>query len=153
LRQNYDKDRGLQPTVFYRWQKEFFENGAAAFQTPERPHRQVEEKQKRIEFLEKKVQSKDEVMAEHIALKKPWGTLTATWVPHDVRDQVVDFVRRWSEKSEISVGRFISWLGVRASKFYSWRQRYGRVNDTWSSERIIATSASVSRPGRAPEQP
>ena len=23
--------RGLQPTVFYRWQKEFFENGAAAF--------------------------------------------------------------------------------------------------------------------------
>ena len=23
----------LQPTVFYRWQKEFFENGAAAFAT------------------------------------------------------------------------------------------------------------------------
>lgn len=23
---------GLRPTVFYRWQKEFFENGAAAFQ-------------------------------------------------------------------------------------------------------------------------
>jgi hypothetical protein len=33
--------------------------------------------------------------------------LTATWVPHDVRDQVVDFVRRWSEKTEIGVGRFI----------------------------------------------
>ena len=27
---------GLQPTVFYRWQKEFFENGAAAFQTKAR---------------------------------------------------------------------------------------------------------------------
>jgi transposase-like protein len=26
---------GLQPTVFYRWQKEFFVNGAAAFQTTE----------------------------------------------------------------------------------------------------------------------
>ncbi len=24
--------QGLQPTVFYRWQKEFFENGAASFQ-------------------------------------------------------------------------------------------------------------------------
>ena len=35
----------LQPTVFYRWQKELFENGAAAFQSQERPHRQVEEKQ------------------------------------------------------------------------------------------------------------
>ena len=26
------EELGLQPTVFYRWQKEFFENGAAAFQ-------------------------------------------------------------------------------------------------------------------------
>ena len=73
------EELGLQPTVFYRWQKEFFENGASAFQTPERPHRQVEEKQKRIEFLEKKVQTKDEVlaelMAEHIALKKSLGEL------------------------------------------------------------------------------
>src|SRR5947209_4062902 len=58
------EELGLQPTVFYRWQKEFFENGAAAFQTPERPRRQAEEKQKRIEFLEKKVQTKDEVLAE-----------------------------------------------------------------------------------------
>src|SRR6202166_305867 len=65
--------------VLYRWQKEFFENGAAAFQAQERPHRQVEEKQKRIEFLEKKVQTKDEVlaevMAEHVALKKTHGEL------------------------------------------------------------------------------
>jgi transposase-like protein len=70
---------GLQPTVFYRWQKEFFENGAAAFQSKERPACQVEEKQKRIEFLEKKVQTKDEVlaelMAEHITLKKSLGEL------------------------------------------------------------------------------
>jgi hypothetical protein len=39
----------------------------------------VEEKQKRIEFLEKKVQTKDEVlaelMAEHIALKKSLAEL------------------------------------------------------------------------------
>jgi hypothetical protein len=50
-------------------------------------------------------------------------------VPHDVRDQVVDFVRCWSEKTEIGAGRFIHWLGVRASKFYDWRERYGRVNE------------------------
>src|SRR5215469_4440318 len=58
------EELGLRPTVFYRWQKEFFENGSAAFQSKERPARQVEEKQKRIEFLEKKVQTKDEVLAE-----------------------------------------------------------------------------------------
>ncbi len=51
------------------------------------------------------------------------------WVPHDVRDLVVDFVRRWSEKIDINTGRFIHWLGVRASKFYDWRDRYGRVNE------------------------
>src|SRR5262249_3384198 len=71
------EELGLRPTVFYRWRKELFENGAAAFQSQEHPHRQVEEKQKRIEFLEKKVQIKDEVlaelMAEHIALKKHLG--------------------------------------------------------------------------------
>ncbi|MGC2822256.1 MAG: transposase [Candidatus Sulfotelmatobacter sp.] len=73
------EELSLRPTVFYRWQKEFFENGAAAFQSKQRPAVQVEAKQKRIEFLEKKVQTKDEVlaelMAEHIALKKSLGEL------------------------------------------------------------------------------
>ena len=68
---------GLQPTVFYRWQKEFFENGAAAFQAKGRTDHQAG--QDRIEYLEKKIQRKDEVlaelMAEHIALKKDLGEL------------------------------------------------------------------------------
>jgi transposase len=68
---------GLQPTVFYRWQKEFFENGAAAFQGNGRSHPPAE--QERIEYLEKKIQRKDEVlaelMAEHVALKKELGEL------------------------------------------------------------------------------
>jgi transposase-like protein len=68
---------GLQPTVFYRWQKEFFENGAAAFQTKLRTNHQPE--QERIEYLTMKIQTKDEVlaelMAEHIALKKSLGEI------------------------------------------------------------------------------
>src|SRR5271155_3865606 len=68
---------GLQPTVFYRWQKEFFENGAAAFQTKSRSNHQPE--QERIEYLEGKIQIKDEVlaelMAEHVALKKSLGEI------------------------------------------------------------------------------
>ena len=71
-----DKQR-LQPTVFYRWQKEFFENGAAAFQPKARPNHSAEEE--RIAYLEKKIQTKDEVlaelMAEHVALKKTLGEL------------------------------------------------------------------------------
>jgi transposase InsO family protein len=46
-----------------------------------------------------------------------------------VRDQIVDFVRRWSEKTDIGAGRFIGWLGVKASKFYDWRERYGKANE------------------------
>ena len=66
---------GLQPTVFYRWQKEFFENGAAAFQQKRRTNHQPG--QERIAYLESKIQTKDEVlaelMAEHVALKKELG--------------------------------------------------------------------------------
>jgi hypothetical protein len=38
----------------------------------------------------------------------------------------VDFVRCWSEKTEIGAGRFIGWLDITASKFYDWRERYGK---------------------------
>ena len=70
-------ERGLQPTVFYRWQKELFENGTAAFQQRGRTNHQPE--QERIAYLEQKIQTKDEVlaelMAEHVALKKRVGEL------------------------------------------------------------------------------
>jgi putative transposase len=42
---------------------------------------------------------------------------------------VIDFVRRWNERTEIAAQRFIRWLGVASSKFYDWRARYGRVNE------------------------
>src|SRR5664279_5397345 len=61
--------------------------------------------------------------------KKCWGDLIGVWVAHDTRDQVVDFVRRWSEKTEIRAGRFVEWLGIGSSKFYGWRERYGKVNE------------------------
>src|ERR1700685_2680837 len=73
------EELSLRPTVFYRWQKDLFENGAAAFQSQECLHRQMEERHKRIECLEKSVRTKDEVltelMAEQIALKKSLGEL------------------------------------------------------------------------------
>ena len=68
---------GLQPTVFYRWQKEFFENGAAAFEQKRPTNHSAD--QERIAYLQKKIQTKDQVlaelMAEHVALKKDIGEL------------------------------------------------------------------------------
>jgi putative transposase len=55
--------------------------------------------------------------------------LTARWVAHDLRDQVVDFVRYWSERTELTQKLLVIWLGIQPSKYYDWRERYGKVNE------------------------
>ncbi len=66
---------GLNPNLFYRWQKEFFEHGTAAFDRP-RANGKVLEK-RHISDLKTKLQKKDnviaEIMAELIAEKKKHG--------------------------------------------------------------------------------
>jgi len=54
--------------------------------------------------------------------------LKGRWVPHDTRDAVVDFVRVWSDKTELPAKRFIGWLGV-GKKFFAWKDRYGKANE------------------------
>ena len=51
------------------------------------------------------------------------------WVAHDVRDEIVDFVTYWSERGELESRRIVGWIGVGLSKYYSWKQRYGKVNE------------------------
>jgi putative transposase len=55
--------------------------------------------------------------------------LTGCWVPHDTRDQVVDFVRSWSDKTDIPACRFFPWIGIGTSKFHDWKLRFGKVNE------------------------
>ena len=122
----------LQPTVFYRWQKEFFENGACCLraESGNQPLRRAGAD--RVPAEEDPDEGRGPGRADggaRRAKKRDWGTLTGIWVPHDTRDQIVDFVRRWSEKTEIGAGRFVGWLDVTASKFYDWRERYGKVNE------------------------
>ena len=122
----------LQPTIFYIWQKQFFENSAVAFIRDDRPQKRVEEVE--IQQLEAKLIRRHEVlselMEEHIKLKKrTWGALTGGWVPHDTRDDVVDYTKAWSNKAEIPMKCFMSWLVVSKSKFYNWVERYGKANE------------------------
>ena len=67
----------LQPTLFYAWQKLFFENGASAFVRKNGSADQA--LQKTIAALRDKLQRKNEVVAElmeeHIQLKKELGEL------------------------------------------------------------------------------
>ena len=53
---------GLNPNVFYRWQKEFFENGAAVFEKTDKRTEQVA--QRRYAELEAKLAKKDTVIAQ-----------------------------------------------------------------------------------------
>jgi transposase InsO family protein len=66
-----------------------------------------------------------------------------------VRDEVVDYVRKWSERTELAAGRLVKWIGIGMSKFYDWRARYGKVNEhnrlvprdhwleTWERDAIV----------------
>jgi transposase InsO family protein len=42
---------------------------------------------------------------------------------------VVDFVRRWADRTGIAVACFVLWLGIATSKFHHWRKRYGKANE------------------------
>jgi putative transposase len=124
-------EHGLHPTMFYRWQKEFLEKGASAFNGTQDPRSAKLEKKvnEREDKLSRKHEVLSELMEEHMALKKKtWGDLRAVWVPHDIRDAIVDFVRTWAEKTGIAVLNFVRWLKLAPSRFYDWKNRYGRVN-------------------------
>jgi transposase len=55
----------IQPSLFYYWQKQFFENGAAAFEAPRNgASREQQQQAARIAQLEAKLAKKDTVIAE-----------------------------------------------------------------------------------------
>ena len=62
---------GLHPTIFYRWQKQFFDNAELVFQNEEKQEKKWEKKAKKLEAkLSQKNEVLAELMEEHIALKK-----------------------------------------------------------------------------------
>lgn len=67
-----------------------------------------------------------------------------------MRDEVVDFLVEWAEKTELPVVTLLDWLGVHKGKFYAWRKRYGQENahngkmprehwiEKWERDAIVA---------------
>jgi putative transposase len=50
-------------------------------------------------------------------------------VAHDIRDSIMDFIRYWSGRTEIGALRLVSWACLSRSKFYHWKERYGKANE------------------------
>lgn len=46
-----------------------------------------------------------------------------------MRDEVIDYIRYWSDKTEIRETKMVNWIGITRSKYYDWQSRYGRVNE------------------------
>jgi len=76
--------------------------------------------------------------------------LNGSWTEPDVRDELVDYVRYWSDRTQIKADKMVNWIGITHSKYYDWRCRYGRVNEhnawiprdfwlaDWEKQEIIA---------------
>jgi len=71
-------------------------------------------------------------------------------VEPDVRDELVDYVQYWSDRTRIKAETVVNWIGITRSKYYGWRSRYGCVNEhngwiprdfwleDWEKQAIIA---------------
>lgn len=46
-----------------------------------------------------------------------------------MRDQIVDYVRYWSQRAETPAKTLLAWLDLPTSKFHNWKTRYGKANE------------------------
>ena len=51
------------------------------------------------------------------------------WVAHDIRDQVVDFVRHWSDRAELPAKRLLGWIELSPRQYHRWQERFGKINE------------------------
>ncbi|MGH8557961.1 MAG: transposase [Methylococcales bacterium] len=69
------EENQLNPNLYYRWQKEFFEGGAVAFAKDS--NRQVAELKKQLAAMKEQLSRKNEVLAEvteeYVRCKKNWA--------------------------------------------------------------------------------
>lgn len=68
----------------------------------------------------------------------------------DIRDNMVDFINYWTDRTSIPVMTILRWIGLGRNKFYDWQRRYGKVNEhnrliprdfwieEWEKESIIS---------------
>lgn len=50
------------------------------------------------------------------------------WVQQEQRDEVVEFVQKWTPKVEWTISHMLKAIGLGRSKYYQWQERYGQAN-------------------------
>ena len=54
--------------------------------------------------------------------------MTKAWVEPDIRDEIVETILEYKKRTGIPVNRLLKYLGLKESKYYEWRRRYGIPN-------------------------
>jgi len=54
--------------------------------------------------------------------------LSGEWVSPDVRDEIVETMLEYKHRTGIPMRRLLKYLGLKESKYYEWRRRYGIPN-------------------------
>ena len=55
--------------------------------------------------------------------------MNGAWTQPDTRDEVIDYVRYYSDRTRLPASKLIDWIGISRSKYYHWAGRYGKVNE------------------------
>ncbi|MCF7963827.1 MAG: hypothetical protein K9M08_24055 [Pirellula sp.] len=56
-------------------------------------------------------------------------TPEGVWVPHGIRDRIVDYMKYWTERSDIPCKDLLTWARLSTSKYHTWLKRYGKINE------------------------
>ena len=50
--------------------------------------------------------------------------MNRSWTQWDIRDEVIDYVRTWADKTDLHAKTLVRWIGIDRSKYSQWRERY-----------------------------
>jgi len=42
---------------------------------------------------------------------------------------IIDFIQRWAPRTELPALQLVAWIGLSRSKYYDWKERYGKANE------------------------
>ncbi len=127
---------GVQPSLVHLWVKQVLDQAEKAFEPSGRSAPRAEEAKDRADRAARSQAGQEERGhlradgGERPRKKSQWGTLNGRWVPHDTRDEVVDYVKRWTDADRVAGQATAGLAGHLArSKFHDWKDRYGKANE------------------------
>ena len=120
------EELSIQPTQIHQWVATALDQVERAFEKTaksEKASKLAEAKinqlkEQRIKKLEEKLIHKNEVIAELMeetdggerqGKKSQWGPLEGVSVTHDIRDKIVDYMKYWTERSDIPCKVLLKW--------------------------------------------